>query len=218
MNVKIEKLHTAIRRYCINRHHYWTENYQKLNAAEKGFSFENGYSNEALATFPRYNVLNAILTEIERHRPTDFSSYEEAKEFFILAIKEAQDIFTKPSNGEIQNRVMNEERELLCKHISQLRDEDLSIIEPLYYRRVLSQAESNEISAKLKTIWNVDGYWYPLTTWKIDNAEALRRFQHIPISIRRAKNGKIGFCVAVKITAHRFIAGCAEMHNIYLII
>jgi hypothetical protein len=150
------------------------ETYQKLNASGKGFSFENGYSNEALATFPRYNVLNAILTEIERYLPTDFLSYEEAKQFFVLAVKEAQSNFTKPPNGEIKTRVMNEERELLCEYISQLSDKDLSIIEPLYYRHVLSETERNEIRAKLKTIWNVDGYWYPLTTWKIDNAEAFQ--------------------------------------------
>ena len=148
--------------------------YQKLNASGSGFSFENGYSAEALATFPRYNVLNAILTEIERHRPSDFSNFDEAKGFFILAVKEAESLFTKPPKGDIENRVMNEERELLCQYITHLTDKDLSEIEPLFYHRVLSETESKEIRAKLKTIWNVEGYWYPLTTWERDDVEGFQ--------------------------------------------
>ena len=174
MNNDIEKLHTAIRRYCIDRYSHWMEIYQELNASGQNFSIEGGYTKEALATFPRYNVLNAILTEIERHQPTDFSDFGEAKDFFVLVAKDAQSIFTKPSNGEVQLRVMNEEREQLSQYIFQLTEKDLSEIESLFYRRVLSETESNNIYAKLKTIWNVNDYWYPLTTWKRKDVEAFQ--------------------------------------------
>ncbi|MBA2620549.1 MAG: hypothetical protein H0U87_05050 [Acidobacteria bacterium] len=174
MNDEIEKLHTAIRQYCIDRYAYWTENYKKLNALEKGFSVENGYSDEALTVIPRYNVLNAILAEIERHRPADFSSFEEAKEFFTLAVTEAQNIFTKPPNEEIKQRTIDEERALLIQYITRLSKSDLSEVKSLYYRHVLSKSESDFVREKLKTIWNVKGYYYPLEYRTRDDIEAFQ--------------------------------------------
>lgn len=176
MSNSIEKLHTAIRRYCMERYTFWTENYTKLNDSGKGFSFDEGYSNKALATFPRYNVMSAILTEIERHRPSDFSEFEEAKEFFKLAIKDAQNIFTEPPNEKIEEQAMNEERKLLCEYIETLDNEDLEYVEPLFYRYVLSEIERELIWGKLKDKWNHigEGYWYPLTTWKMDGVEAFQ--------------------------------------------
>ena len=171
----VEKLHTAIRRYCMDRHFYWTGKYSELNSSGKGFTFGNGYSEEALATFPRYNVLNAILTEIERCKPSDFSSIESAREFFCLVTKEAESVFTKPPNAEISEKVMAEERELLGEYIKRLDEAELSKVEPLPYRRVLSENESNFIRQKLKEIWGVSkGYWYPLTTEEVDEAEAFQ--------------------------------------------
>jgi hypothetical protein len=146
------------------------EKYSKISQDRIGYA----YTPEALATFPRYNALNAILIEIERYRPNDFSNFEEARELFILAAKDAQSIFTKPPNGEIEQQVMNEEREQLCRYILQLTERDLLEIKPLFYRRVLSESESDYVREKLKTIWNVEGYWYPLTTLKRDDAEAFQ--------------------------------------------
>lgn len=175
MNDNIEKLHTAIRRYCWDRYIYWTENYGNLNNSGEGFSIEGGYSNEALATFPRYNVLKAILTEIERHRPSNFSNLEEARKLFILISQKAQNIFTDPPNSEAEQSVMNEERELLCKYISQLGDKELSQVEPLFYRYVLSKDESDFVWKELQAKWNVtERYWYPLTTWQRNDVEAFQ--------------------------------------------
>lgn len=67
MSNSIENLHTAIRRYCMDRYSHWTGKYAELSSAGKGRA-GSGYTDEALYTFPRYNVLNAILFEIERYR------------------------------------------------------------------------------------------------------------------------------------------------------
>lgn len=174
MNNAIEKLHTAIRQYCIDRYNHWTENYKNLDALEKGFSVESGYSDESLSVIPRYNVLSAILTEIERHQPTDFSDFEEAKEFFILAVNEAQNDFTKTPKEEIEQRTINDERELLIKYIIQLSESDLSKVKPLYYRHILSKRESNFVRDQLKTIWNVEGYFYPLENQTRKDMEAFQ--------------------------------------------
>lgn len=178
MSKNIENLHTTIRRYCINRHTYWWEEYMNLNATGKGFSADNGYSDEALATFPRYNVMSAILTEVERYRPSDFLNYKEAKELLTLAVKVAESVFTKPPNEKIAEQVMSEERELLYKYIEELTEEDLEKVEPLFYRYVLSKKESGSIWQKLKEKWfgfdYTQSYWYPLTDWEKEGIEAFQ--------------------------------------------
>jgi hypothetical protein len=171
---EVESLHTAIRRYCMDRYSYWTEKYGEI-ASKRKDSAGHGYTQEALCTFPRYNVLNAILVEIERHRPEDFTILNEAKDTFSAAARNAQTIFTQPPNGDLEQKVMHEEREALCEFISRLSERDLTRIEPLFYRRVLSAAESNIIWGRLKTIWRItEGYWYPLAERERDDIEAFQ--------------------------------------------
>ncbi len=166
MNDQIKNLHNAIRRYCMDRHFYWSKKYSELDAVRKNLT-NNGYTDEAFRTFPRYNVLNAILTEIERYRPDEFKTLDEAKKFFSLAASEAENVFTKPPNGNIEQGVMNEEREFLHNFINQITEKDLSLVESLFYRKVLSSNESNEIRNKLLKRWEISkSYWYPLSLEK----------------------------------------------------
>lgn len=171
--VFIEQLHTAIRRYCLENHQFWWEKYFEL-ASSNNIRDDFDYTNEAYSIFPRYNVLNAILTEIEKTQPSEFSNFEEAKEYFCLAANQAENAFTKPPNNEIAIRVMNEERRKLSEFIAQLKTTDLEKVEPLFYRRVLSDNENQILRGKLKSIWKLDGYWFPLTDWKPQNTEAFQ--------------------------------------------
>src|SRR5260370_74442 len=59
-------LHTAARRYCLERHAFWCERYTEI-VSKRGDRQRDGYhcTPEALATFPRYKVLNAIRIELE---------------------------------------------------------------------------------------------------------------------------------------------------------
>jgi hypothetical protein len=168
----IENLHTAVRRYCMDNHFYWSKKYSEMNTGGAGRS---GYTDEHLMTFPRYNVLNAILIEVERYRPEDFKTFEEAKHFICLIANEAQSVSTKPPNGNIQQKAMDEERDKLCKFINQLTEEDLSSVEPLFYRRVLSNDERQKIWSELKSKWKIsDHYWYPLSLEKPESVEAFQ--------------------------------------------
>jgi len=56
-------LHTAARRYCLDWHAYWCDRYSEI-VSNDGDRQQDGYhyTPEALATFPRYNVLNAIVS------------------------------------------------------------------------------------------------------------------------------------------------------------
>jgi hypothetical protein len=174
MNNEMEKLHAAVRRYCLEQYSYWTKKYGELVSEGKD-RFGNQYANEALYTFPRYNVLNAILVEVERHRPVDFSSIDDAKRVLKSVALNAQSIFTQPPNGNLEQTAMNEEREALAKFISELSNNDLLLVEPLFYRRVLTAEEGATIWDKLETDWGVsEGYWYPLANRKRQDIEAFQ--------------------------------------------
>lgn len=151
---------------------HWTQKYNELSFVGKDRA---DCDDEAHRTFPRYNVLNAILIEVERYRPEEFSSLDEAKRFFRLVAIEAQSIFTKPPNGNLQRMAMDEEREALSRFIDQLTEEDLSSVEPLFHRRVFSTEEAAYIWGKLSSRWGIsDRYWYPLTLEKPDDTEAFQ--------------------------------------------
>lgn len=174
MSNEVEKLHTAIRRYCMERYSYWTKKYGELASAGKDRSGYE-YTKEALYTFPRYNVLNAILVEVERHRPVDFTSLNEAKRVFKNVATNAQNLFTQPPNGTLEQQAMDEEREALDHFISKVSEDDLSFVKPLFYRRVLTAEEGATIRDRLQTDWGVSqGYWYPLTDRKREDIEAFQ--------------------------------------------
>ncbi|MDQ3062895.1 MAG: hypothetical protein M3R14_08560 [Acidobacteriota bacterium] len=174
MNNKIENLQTEIRRYCINNSSRWTEKYYELasnGTNRSGF----GYTDEALYIFPRYMLLNAILVKVERYRPEDFPTLDEAKRFFRLVATETQSESTEPHDNKIERKAIDEERDAFCKFIEQLNKEDLSSVKPLFYRRVLSEEESNSIWEKLSLRWGIpEHYWYPLTIQKPENIEAFQ--------------------------------------------
>src|SRR5678815_2130996 len=76
---------------------------------------------------------------------------------------------------EFDQQAMNEEREALDNFISKLTEGDLLLVEPLFYRRVLSAKESVSIEERLQTDWGVSqAYWYPLAERKREDIEAFQ--------------------------------------------
>lgn len=201
------KLHTAARRYCIERGYFWRDEYSKLcdqdrNRKKDGYN----YTDEAHDMFPRYNVLDAILIEVEKHNPEVFESLEQTKNQLTTVGLCAESSFTKPSNGQtigkiitdelkkgtyplsemlpklfeiaevmakelpesrnnvVEEKAMNEERRLFCKFICDLTEAEVSVVEPMFYRRVISESESEMLRKELSIRWcEVGSYWYPLT-------------------------------------------------------
>ena len=174
MTSEIEQLHTAIRRYCIDRYDYWTRKYSELASVGKNRAGTE-YTREALRTFPRYNVLKAILIEVERHRPEEFASLDEAKRAFTTIAATAQSVFTKPPNDLLAQQTMNEERDALAQFIANLSQAHLSAVAPLFYRRVLTAAESSLLEEKLRQVWGLtQSYWYPLSDRTREDLEAFQ--------------------------------------------
>jgi hypothetical protein len=165
-------LHTAARRYCLERHAYWCGRYSEIvHRQPDGYH----YTPEALATFPRYNILNAIRVEVERIDPAKLGDPGGTKALLVLAGEIAEDDFTRPPIGEIDERAMAEEREAFCAYMAGLAPTDLNAIERLPYRRVLSSVESQSIWSCLRTRWQIpEGYWYPLAECKLPDILALK--------------------------------------------
>lgn len=158
-------LHTAARRYCLERHAYWSVRYAEI--ARRGADRErdgHGYTPEALDTFPRYHVLNAIRVELERIDPAGLGDFGAAKAGALRAGEMADDGFTRTPTGAIERRATAEERAAFCGYVAGLSAADLGGVEPLPYRRVLAAAEAGAVWARLREHWRMtEGFWYPLT-------------------------------------------------------
>jgi len=169
-------LHKAARRYCLERHAFWCQRYSEI-VRKKGDRQRDGYhyTPEALATFPRYNVLNAIRVEIERIDPANLGDVEQTRTLLVVAGETAQDDFTQKPIGEIDERAMAEERGDFCRYIEGLKNSDLSEIEKLPYRRVLTKEESKAIWSRLRSRWEIpNGYWFPLAECKLSDVVAFK--------------------------------------------
>lgn len=157
-------LHTAARRYCLERHAHWCERYSEVMRQGRDRQPDGyHYTPAALATFPRYNVLNAIRVELERIDPARLGDLEDTRALLVLAGRAAEDMFTQPPNGEIEQRAMAEEREAFCRYVAGFQGSDLDAIAALPCRRVLTAEESRSIWSALRARWRIPaGYWYPL--------------------------------------------------------
>jgi hypothetical protein len=165
-----EALHTAARRYAIDRAAEWSRRYGELQATEARERRKAGlpepttysYSDGALATFPRYHVLHAIQAAVEALRASDFDSLDDARERLAAVGMSAENLFTRPPHGEIEKRAMDEERALFADYLRGLTDDELAAVAPLPLRRTLSAEESARLWRELENRWGVKGYWYPL--------------------------------------------------------
>jgi hypothetical protein len=157
------KLHNAARKYCIDRYAHWSTVYSKLNDEGKG-RVGSGYSDEALNTFPRYNVLTAILIEIERIDADNLPEYSELSELLVIAGKIAESIFTERPTSEIKASAMQEERDKFIEAVRGFTQDSIDAIPLLPYRRVLSSSEIMALWPRVRERWGADGtHFYPLT-------------------------------------------------------
>lgn len=156
------QLHNAARRYCIDQHAHWCSAYDKLNEKGKG-RIGSGYTNEALNTFPRYNVLSAILNEIERFDGDKLPEYSELAELLVIAGQLAESLFTKSPTSEIEAAAIQEERDKFVEAVRGFTPTSIAAVLPLPYRRVLSASEVASFWDRTKARWGADGsYFYPL--------------------------------------------------------
>ncbi len=169
-------LHAAARRYCLDRHAYWCDQYSEI-VRNRGDRQGDGYhyTPEALATFPRYNALNAIRVEVERIDPAKLGDADSTRELLDLAGQTAEGDFTRQPIGAIEARAIAEEREAFCSYVGALTRTDLNAVERLPYRRVLTAEEAGSIWSRLRSRWQIpEGYWYPLAECNLPEIVAFK--------------------------------------------
>jgi hypothetical protein len=120
------------------------------------------YSTQALDIFPRYDVLHALQEAVEVFTPVDFGSLDKARELLAAAATSVEKARSPVLTGPLEQRAMNEERELFADYVRQVSDGQLASVEPLPFRRTLRSEESARLKAVLHQRWGIQGYWYPV--------------------------------------------------------
>lgn len=174
-----QALHATARRYLDASFSRWAGRYAELpNDGRDKDGYH--YTKQALDTFPRYNVLNAIRVELDRIDPVALVDLESTRALVLDAGMNAQDGFTRDPIGSIDAAAMSDEREAFCSYIRGLTDSDLVAAQPLPYNRVLTVCESERLWQLLRERWKIsEGYWYPLTERSLKDIEAFQdRYFH----------------------------------------
>lgn len=169
-------LQVAARRYCLDRYQMWCDRYAEIvrrngDRASDGFN----YSTEALATFPRYLVLDAIRIDIETLDPEALNDVEETRAFLALAGQTASGHFDR-NPEKIAQRAIAEERDEFRRFLGAISPSDLNAVEPLPYRRVLTGEELSKLRERLAERWGIDpyGYWHPLAECSLPDVMAFQ--------------------------------------------
>ena len=155
-------LHVAARRYLMERYDELAHRYAALpnhGRAEDGYH----YRPEAWRIFPRYNVVAAILEQVERLDPDRLPELPSLFDALVEAANTAQSPFTDPPSNEVAAEAMAEERRLFRSTLQGWVTQPDMQVEPLAYRRVLTPAESTKRQEELQQRWGLVGRsWYPM--------------------------------------------------------
>ena len=103
-----DALHTAARRYCMDRSSMWKSHYDDEEAGREAEGMypprEDDYLPEDYEVFPRYNVLDAILVEVQRITPDDVSTTDQMRDLLVSAGRTAESPFTQEPENDIERR------------------------------------------------------------------------------------------------------------------
>lgn len=154
-------LHTLARRYLMSRDEKLRAEYATLpNDGRKHF----GYTDEAKRIFPRYNVVAAMLREVERLDSDDLPLLDRLATALATAASAARSVFTTDLDA-VEAEATAAERELFRRSIkSWVAERDL-VVEPLGYRRVFSDEEVQGWRRRLEERWGFardQTLWHPL--------------------------------------------------------
>lgn len=124
----------------------------------------NDYSKEAYGLFPRYRLDEGIEIEVERIAEQQLRSVEDSRKLLLesgtRALSSLRQEFQRSPEA---CAALDDEWKAFETYISNLDAIQLARIEPLPYRRVLVQSESEQLRRALSAHWGAKGYWYPLS-------------------------------------------------------
>ncbi|BCJ75197.1 hypothetical protein CS0771_47410 [Catellatospora sp. IY07-71] len=185
-----ETLHWASRRYLTARYEALWREYGRLpNDGRQADGYH--YTTEAKRIFPRYNVVDAMLMEVERLDPDRLPGVDVVTNMMLAAAASADSPFTEPPYDQVQAEAMADERRLFAAKVQRWRAQPDFRIDPVPYRRVLTPEESPAWRTSLQQRWGMqNGWWHPLLSssvphdvlvlteesmWEDDGVDQVRR-------------------------------------------
>jgi len=148
-------LHMAARRYCMEHIAHGDEWY-KTDLRTLPPAGKDAIDRSILHSY--------LLPEIERVVPADFATLDELRTFLISCSRTTE--VPPPTQGRYpdQERTMDNERERFRSYVTSLSPHDLHLVQPLPYRRLLTEREADRLWWRLERRWGPrrDGFWYPL--------------------------------------------------------
>lgn len=159
-------LHTAARRFCERQHARWHAEYSPL-ARSGGDRAGMEYTPAAYRLFPRYRLDEDIQAEIEKISSEKLPALEELRGLMRDAGRQAFTALAREYEKHPEAVVaLDEEWNAFDRHIANLDDRQLESVEPMPFRRVLTESEGERLRQRLTAQWGVEGYWHPIA--KVD--------------------------------------------------
>jgi hypothetical protein len=156
-----EALITAARRYCREHFLYWAHRYSKERTGADYPVYS--YSDSDYNLFSRYNILDAILGEVEALTGKTFASLADCRAALTQIGHTADSDLTKSNDNVIVSAAIREERDKFIQYIATVTPEALAQVTPLPHRRRLEEEEKDDVYQQLLERWNYDGgYWDPV--------------------------------------------------------
>jgi hypothetical protein len=135
-----DKIITAARRYCLDL-------------------FQNGLSTQQRIAI---GLLNGVEFLVGRQFPNADILKAELKQLALASLKEQTSGYSK--KGHLKKIEL--EKQNFLKFVDQLDTSTFDNIEPLPYRRRLSESEAINVRQSLKSKWNFDGWTSPNYYWE----------------------------------------------------
>jgi hypothetical protein len=100
------------------------------------------------------DILEEILRKIESIKLENFHSLNQIRDTILKVLDEAKvdDRIHYDISDEVVIEICNDEKKKFYDYINNIRDEDLTNIIPIFYRRVLSESIVTEIKEKINTV------------------------------------------------------------------
>ncbi|GHJ47120.1 hypothetical protein Cs7R123_44620 [Catellatospora sp. TT07R-123] len=200
-----QALHDTARRYLMVRYAELADRYAGLpgqGRAADGFH----YTDEARSIYPRYNVVDAILIEIERLDGDDLPDASTLVKALSRAGSEAGSVFTQPDD-EVEARAIAQERARFLQQVQQWATMPELPADPVGYRRVMTTAESMYWRERLQERFGVVRLaWHPMISAEIPSDVVILRgdamWEEPNIDAVRAVLGRLGVRRVVELREH----------------
>lgn len=149
------ELHSEARRYLMDRYDELAEQYDALPEQDRG--------GDGKRVYPRYNVVEAMLEEVERLDPDRLPELAPLAVALGRTAESARSPFTEPPMGRVEAGAIEDERRRFGAAVQGWMTDSVEAVAPVGYRRVLRPEEAGEWRERLASRWGLRTLtWYPM--------------------------------------------------------